>query len=521
MKVRILSFSLPVAIAAALAGCVSQPVYDWRALPDTEVAVQPPVTMDKAIGHLNKARRGYGKAVEAQMNTEASASRFLIAGAGLLMTAAGLKASTDVLLVGGATTATAYSMASSQLPRARISAYLAGIDALNCAETSVGAIRSTDYAAIRRELALLDGARDTLRARSRTLQGQYEKAGGGAPGVPDALVSAADTLKGADTVMTSTQSFLAKTDSAAAALYTQVEKIDKSVTQAIVNGTPDISQIKQVTAGLGSNISALIAKAVTDSNAGKSAPGGAPLVAQAGGQTTEIKKSLDDLRDAQQAVRQHVLNIKALLPANYDAINTQALSDCGLPALLAPLTANPLEVQFFAGKTLTRTIDLSGGKKEYVVEDSVKPLPAGMKLVKPGPTGATLDIVLDGTAATTPGDYEVRLHDQSLAADGSGTAIIKIKVAPAEQAAAAPPAAGGGKQPQATPQQAILNLGKVGLAGSTFTIAAADRQQDDSIAVGICEALDEQTRKALAKAIKDAAKVAVPVSVKKERATCA
>ncbi|MNM68695.1 hypothetical protein D3C81_802590 [compost metagenome] len=524
MKLRILSFALPVSVAAALAGCVSQPIYDWRSILDDDVTIQPVVTMDRAILHLNKARKGYGEAVEKQMNTEASASRFLIAGAGVLLTAVGLKASSDVLLVGGATTATAYSMANSQLPRARISAYLAGIDALNCAEASIGAIRATDYRAIKSELALLDQARDALRARMATVQALYEQSKGGASTAADALVNAADTLKGADTVMTSTQSFLAKTDSAAAALHTQVEKIDKSVTQAIVNGTPDISQIKQVTAGLGSNISAIIAKAVTDSNAGKSAPGGG-VAAQSTPLADTFKQPVENLLTAQKTVQQHMLKVKALLPANYEAINTQALSDCGLPALLAPFKANPVEVQFFAGKPLTRSIDLSGGKKEYVVEDPVKPLPAGMKLIKPGPSGTTLDIVLDGTASTVPGDYELRLHDQSQATDGSGTAVIKIKVAPGERTTPTAPAPDGNAPSPATPtpqspQQAILALRKVALAGSSFTILTADVQADKSVAVGICEALDELTRKALGKAIRDAAKVAVPVSVKKERAAC-
>ncbi|WP_146012517.1 hypothetical protein [Janthinobacterium sp. AD80] len=148
-----------------------------------------------------------------------------------------------------------------------------------------------------------------------------------------------------------------------------------------------------------------------------------------------------------------------------------------------------------------------------------------MKLIKPGPSGTTLDIVLDGTASTVPGDYELRLHDQSQATDGSGTAVIKIKVAPGERTTPTAPAPDGNAPSPATPtpqspQQAILALRKVALAGSSFTILTADVQADKSVAVGICEALDELTRKALGKAIRDAAKVAVPVSVKKERAAC-
>ncbi|KAB8052566.1 hypothetical protein GCN78_08225 [Janthinobacterium rivuli] len=518
MSKRVLSMSLSFALA--LAGCVSDPVYNWRALPDADVAILPAVTMEKALPHLYRARTGYRRAVEDQLGTESSTSRFLLGGAGVLMTAIGLKAPSDVLLVGAATSATAYTLASSQLPRARISAYLAGIDALNCAETSIGPLRSTDYARLKAELLLLDQARDTLRSRIDIVQAHYEQAHDGTSA--DALVSAADTQKGANTVLVSTQSFLAKVDTAAAALHTQVEKIDKSVTQAIVSGTPDISQIKQVSAGLGSNISAILAKAVTDSNTGKSAPGGA-VVAQSRGQQGNVSDPLKDLLAAQQAVQQHMLNIKSLLPANYDSLNAQALSDCGLPALLAPFTANPAQVQFFVGKPLTRTIDLSGGKKEYVVDDPVKPLPAGMRISKPGPTGTTLDILLDGSAASTAaGDYELRLHDQSQATDGSGTAIIKIKVSAGAKGSSDAPAGATPAQPgpAATPQQAILELGKISLAGAQFTIATAKPRSDNSIAVGICEAIDDQTRRALANAIKSEAMVNATVSVDKEPALC-
>lgn len=519
---RLQTFSLVVLMTVS--GCSTTPVYDWR---NSKTAGRPheSVTMETAIAYLDKAKDGYNEAVRIQMQDEASVSKALIVGTGALLAATGLKAHTDALLVGGTLTGMTYSLGGVQLPRARVLAYLAGIDALNCAEAGVAPIRVSDYKGLQLTLTNLETNKDDLESAIQKLQVEYDKSPVQQDDAKKLLKSAQKTLAASSSIIRNTNSFMEKTVVAAAILLNQVDKIDKAVTQAIVTGTPDLSQVKLLSSSMGGDINAIINRAVTNSNASKAALLGT-TAPQGTNNDSALKQAMDTVSAAQAAVIRTIKDLKSRLPKDFDSAAVDAVKACNLPVVPAPLVADQTHLQFFAGESETLNVVFSGGTKEYVAED--KTLPPGFSVKQPGPNGTKLVVEMDGTKVTAAAEFELRVHDQTAGADGI---LIEISVSPAKEPAATPPvvpnptpgkAEAQSKKPLPGPGSIeaeatlVKKLINVTVGTKTYRILASTAiPADKSILVNVCGAPDDQARTEIEKAIVEKTKVKTKLNVQK------
>lgn len=376
----------------------------------------PGRSMDDAILYLKTARVAYQKAISDQASTEANMSQGLLVGTGALLAAAGLRAHADTFVAGGAALSTSYAMGAAGMPRTRILAYMAGVDALNCAEASVAPIRTF-------QPAELKAANENLRTAAGKLKSVLEGADK-EKNLPKDFIgasqSAEETLKAANGMVASTDDFLAKTQAAAYLLANQVDKVDAAVTRSIVNGMPNLADIKILSGAIGSDITGIVGKAANDANSSKQADGRAPGSDKSRSHQSE---KAAEIRGQQDAVIDAMQSVRTQLPVNASNINMQAMTDCGLPSIPAPLMTDTTIATFFTKTAMTKSIEIRGGTKEYVAD--VKQLPVGLTVKQPGPTGTTLELVATDELADI-GTYNLHIHDQT---QGGNGVIVRITVA--------------------------------------------------------------------------------------------
>jgi hypothetical protein len=506
-------------------GCSTAPVYEWRA--DQLVAGKtPPVdntmSMTRATDHLQKARNAYRTQLNNQMKGEATASQWLIGSAGVLLAAAGLKAHADALLVGGTAMSTGYAMSTTAMPRGRVLAYMAGVEALNCAEASVAPIRTFDDQKLATANKDLKAKVQLLRTAIVETTAAYKAAPAHVMSINVQTDSAEATVVAANRVVSSTDDFLQKTRSAAFLLYNQVEKVDAAVTRSIINGMPTLADVKVLAGTIGPDITALVTKAVNDANASKTAQGDKQLGAQSS-EESALGSALKILKTRQGDVNDAIAVVQDALPPNADNLNMQVMADCNLPSVPSPLTLNPAEVQFYTGANTTKVIELKGGTKEYAADDKV--LPQGLTLRQPGATGTSFEIISDATKLVAVGTYKLRLRDQTPGASAvylTVTVVAGAAVGPAASASGAPgapkPAPRAAPAPTAKPATPAIPVAPVTpahvaqaidgkiieVAGSKYTLSNTTPNADKSLTVLVCPPVpaDALGRQALIDAVK-------------------
>jgi hypothetical protein len=234
----------------------------------------------------------------------------------------------------------------------------------------------------------------------------------------------------------STNDFLAKTETAAYLLSNHVEKVDAAVTRSIINGMPNLADVKILSGAIGADITSIVGKAAVDANNSKQADGGAQTPPVEGtpsknnGQEAQIRR-IDTARDE---VIKAMQGVRDLLPVNANNLNMQAVADCNLPSVPAPLAANLATVRFFTKTAQTMSIELKGGTKEYVVDAGA--LPTGLIVKQPGPTGSSFDIVA-GDQLEKAGTYNLRVRDQTQGGNGIIIHVVVAESAPKPQGGAA------------------------------------------------------------------------------------
>ncbi|WP_332856157.1 hypothetical protein [Duganella sp. S19_KUP01_CR8] len=495
MRLPFKKAAVPVALILSIAGCSTSPVYDWRKEQSDltkPYEINPDaISMTGAVTYLQKARNGYRSQISTQAKDESTASQWILGGTGALLAAAGLKAHTDVLLVGGTALSTGYAMSTSSMPRGRVLSYMAGVDALNCAEASVAPIRTFNNDALALANKELKSKIGPLQTAVEKVTTAYKKAGPQAISVKDQTDSAEATITAANTVVSSTDDFLAKAKTASYLLYNQVEKVDAAVTRSIINGMPTLADIKVLAGGIGADMTSIVSSAVNDANASKSSKGltgsDSGLGAQAAGETSPLSTALKELSVAQENVNAAIDKVKDNLPPNANNLNMQAMADCNLPLVPAPLSVNPTAVQFYTNSAATKTFEFKGGTKEYVAD--VAGLPSGLSVKQAGPGGTTLEISADAsklTAVTAP--YNLRIHDQT---NGGSTVSIRITIIASPAAAAANPAAAAANPADEKPG---LDGKTIEVAKIKYTLSHPTTNADKTITVLLCPKIPDDDK---------------------------
>ncbi len=354
-----------IAAALVLASCAAPPIARWkRENPATAAA-----SMESAMRHLEGARGTYREAVIDQMEREAGVSSVVI-GAGALVTllAAG-KAGSDAILGAAAIGGTTYALGSLNLRRQRVMVYQAGVDALDCAHQAATPFNVPD--AELRELS----ARMAVLARYRTtLIGVANEATALKALLPatspdfklldDSLTAAATTLQAASNALDAGQQFAGSISGAAGQLVATVDRIDSAVTRSLIEATPDLSSIKAQVGGMPEMIGLLApslqtraAAALEEAKAAVSKSGGGDTDAQK--LNKRLSVALVDAANATDSVNAR-LKTRAIT-----GTPEAALKACGVAKVITDLTTDKPSLDFTAGASSVRYLEIRGGLPPY------------------------------------------------------------------------------------------------------------------------------------------------------------
>jgi len=322
---------------------------------------------------------------------------------GLGITALGLAtgkvhrdAYTGVAFLAGA----GYSFGQLNLSKPRLSVYLQGVAAVNCAIRAVAPLDVTPATLkqVQQERQqLMSALQELLRSLERF------KAQGGADGAT--VTAARASLLATQTLLAEAGSLETRADSAALALSGALDRIAEQVNALAAGTVADSSAIPQILAGL-ADIAPRFAPGLGLENAFK--PGGNP---GAQGLNTGGSKGLKT--DAELA---SLAALEAALDANTQRLETQrkaldeglrpyrghtqadALSGCGVSELALALKVDAVALSFSGSGDETQTLRISGGVKPYVVRLRESPA-KGVEVRPPLPFDSNVEVFVPAKTA--------------------------------------------------------------------------------------------------------------------------
>lgn len=362
-----------LAVAIASGGCATPVRYYQGARPAIATADMP-----QALGYLEGLRKQYQSTVEQRMGAERDLTNALVgAGAvalGLALGHVNTNAITGIALGAG----TAYTLGSINLSRQPVMIYLAGIDALNCAEKAVLPlyISADDLKKLR---GLLDGE-DGLRARSGRLASALVEGnavlGGALPSatargrLEAALKAGKMVLDTSATTTRAARDFIALGERGSRELIAAVTGIDTAVARAIVDATPDLSAVPGLVAGLAATAGSFVPGAGIDTAAldgldrKKSDSINAMSMAT---QKDQVDQTAVNVLEAAKAVAVRDTEVRSLLPAGPVLWPEDAFKHCGVAQVVSALSASTTAMSFAVGVDAQQEFEIFGGVKPYFV----------------------------------------------------------------------------------------------------------------------------------------------------------
>jgi hypothetical protein len=445
---------LVVACAVALASCSTAPIARWK----RESPATSGVSMTGALGYLDTARTAYRDAVADQMDREASLSSALVVGGALVAILAASRAPRDAIFGVAAIGGTSYALGNMSLRRQRVLTYQAGVEALNCAQRAVIPfdIPQDEAQALVKSLNALDSSRltlvDTL-ARAQSIRdglpaGSQEKAP-----LDTAISLAMQTRAAADSTMKSGRQFVGSLNRASRELVAAVDRIDAAVTRSVIDGSPDLSNVPKVIAGLAGMMGIFapgVEGRVTDGLASY-----ATATAKSDLTQTPAQKIMQQLAIDALATASLTSSVNDRLANRVTAWPEDAFKDCGVAQVVTDLTVDPASLNFVAGVESHKGFDIAGGVKPYFVQLDGQVVD-GVNVRSP----VRFDNHVEVTVLSNVTDsYSLTLR----VTDSSPTArVLNMTMAIAPAAAASSPAAAASKPrpPSSAPKEAGTGTGK-------------------------------------------------------------
>lgn len=487
----------------ALTACGTPPIVSWHR-DDQAVAGR---SMGEAMQYLQTARNAYRAAVTQQMAAEADLANVLVGTGALVLLLAAGNAHRDVLLGTAALGGTAYVIGNMNLRRTRVLTYLAGVEALNCAQRAVIPfdIDSGEAAQITSLLNQLENARTLLNARKAQLERMRPATSGSARvRVDQGLALAEEVSNAAGKSLNTGREFIASAHRASRELVAAVDRIDVAVARSVIDSTPDLSNVPKVISGLagmmggfapGSGLEGVLTSSLA-------AAGGISqeIRAKSANNRTHVDLALEALADATVTTATLVEAVNSRLAGRTTAWPEDAFRDCGVAQVVAALSVDPASLSFAPGAARTRSLAISGGIKPYFVEMEGEPI-AGVTIKPPVRFESRADVSVSSTVTGT--------HVFSLwVLDSSPTGrrvSVPVSIAPpppanAPAAAASPaavvvpapptaPAAGAGTAAQAAAR--LRSKGQFRVGGKPLVIVTTNAPSSGAVAVQVqCPAGD-------------------------------
>ena len=425
------SVAAVVALTLVVSACSTPPVKYFNGPPEAKASRS---SLAAAIEYLDAARNQYQTAVEAQMRDERHVSNALIGG-GALMAALALGAANRNFIGGSALLlGTGYALGNHNLQRQRVLVYLAGVDALTCAEKAVApmGVASESFASLGQALKALEASRNELTTAMANGRVAMKSA---APGSRDgselteALGIATQVLQASETTLKSGREFVETSAQAGRELVAAVNGIDKAVVASLVNGTPELSAVPGLVAGLagmsaqfapGAGVDTLITGKLS------TALGVATTKSQVEAARPLLQAAVAVLA-ASEATRARDAEAKALMPQRAVTWPDGAFKACGVAEVASALTSVDA-LRFAPGVDDRQTFEIYGGIKPYFAKFD-GPAVDGLTVTSPVRFDNQGVVTVAGSKVKSALEGRIRIVDSSPGAPRSTYVVLTVAAA--------------------------------------------------------------------------------------------
>lgn len=417
--------ALSVALALSLGGCAVSPLPQWKPekLPDE-------VTLTEAKGYARSLRERFQQRLDSQVRQQGALSSSLL-GLGAVATAAAIGGANSnvyggLALLGG----TSYAFGQQNLRSGRLGAYIAGIEALNCALAIVTPLDVSQAHAqkIDASLAALDEALKQQRVAMGAVSVLHKTLDAAQADLMSSLklrLDAAEALaRSATLVRDNAVALRGKQQQAGRELVNAVDRVRTEVDKALLQTLPDLSAVTATVAGLGPLADRFLPGANIAQRLGKSQEALGAAQAGVGSKLNEksadpklsrmvagVRQALSALDKADADLDQASSTLRTQVAGMDPATDTAALRECKAAGVVAPLVTSNSELHFSgAGKEETQSVVVSGGNKPYVV-DLQSGRGSGLSVRSPAPFDSRFDVT--AAANATAGSYAVLVQDSS------------------------------------------------------------------------------------------------------------
>lgn len=524
-------------VAVAFGGCATPVRYYQGARPAIATSDMP-----QALDYLQGLRTQYQSTVQTQMGYERDLTNALVgAGAvalGLALGHVNTNAIAGVALGAG----TAYTLGNINLARQPVLTYMAGIDALNCAEKAVLPLYISE-ADLKNLRSLLDGEGGlqvqrgklaaALIAGEAVLRGAAPQSS--ARGRLEAALAAGTKVLDTSTATTqAARGFIALGARGSRELVATVTGIDTAVARAIVAATPDLSAVPGLVAGLagtaGSFVPGVGIDATTlDGLERKKSDSAKAMTGTA--KPDPVDTAAVEVLEAAKVVAAKTEEVRSLLPSSPVLWPEDAFKNCGVAQVVSALSASTTTLRFTAGVEAQQDFEIFGGVKPYFVRID-GPMVDGLSVRSPIRFDNLVTVSVAGSKVKQALDTQLRVVDSSptpraliipvsIAASGAGDGGKPPPAAPAGNPTPAPATPAAPTTPAGTPPAApapgndaakLASVANFRIDGRPFSLVG--QPVDDGAAVAVTVKCPEGdvtlSRSVLGRALLSAAGITQP-----------
>jgi len=426
-----------VAMAAVLVGCANPVVKLDVAGHSPQASPAPsgePASIADAINKLNHVRAAYNEAIRDQTGTTQNSVTGLV-WLGAVMLGGASKVHRDVLVTAGVIGGTTYGLTVAQLDKRRIDVWQAGIDTLDCARAAIVPLEMTDgdRLALRGSLGTLRGRKAAVEAARSKLAahlGEIYVTAEADEAIRALLLTTDEALK--QSMQTQRGGEFLVRASRGSELSSAVNRISSKVTEVMGNIALPPTAVKDILAGLPTQINAIVPGAVSTSKAA-AGDGGAKAESESkfAPDIQGMKQALSQLAVAQEAVNDLLETVDA--PAA-----VAALKACNLAEVIKPLELVPSTEIFTQGRARVAGFEIKGGLPNYRVK-VLGALPEGLSVSFEGDSANTVSIT--ASDKVQPAEVRILVSDRN---SKTQQFVVKVQAAVSPQAltalAVVPPA---------------------------------------------------------------------------------
>lgn len=533
--------AIATAWVVALSGCSTAPV---KYFSDAEQAKAARTSLPAAVAYLEAARGQYQLAVETQMRDERYLANGLIGAGALALGLALGNVSTGAITGTALVAGSAYTWGNVNLSRQTVQAYLAGIDALNCAEKAVAPL-VVDSAQLNRLAAALDTlalARADLAAalvQGRAMKARLLPKATEREALDAAVAVGEEVMQQSQTTLNAGRALVDLSPRGARDLVATVNGIDAAVVRSIVSATPDLSALPGLVAGLAGVAGSFAPGAGIDANLLNKLNQASNTVTSKSQVTgaNEFMQAAERIVAAIGKTAASETTVRSLMPAGPVVWPEGTFKSCGVAQVVSALSASVATLRFTAGVDDRQQFEILGGVKPYFVRID-GPAVDGLTVRSPVRFDNLAEVVVAGAKLNQPLSTSLRVVDSSATPLGLNVALVvsaaaektatdepppkntapPAAVSPAAKPAAAPASAPAAAPPPAAPANAaaaeldkLKSISRFKFDDKNFLLTQIPVLDGDSVKITIqCPGATVHKRSELARTLKDQAGIKGP-----------